>query len=176
MSVADSQSLSYRVKKQLNRGEDLLLCLLLTLMLCIACVQIFYRSVLSGGLLWADPLLRYLVLWCGLLGALKATGMGKHIALDFSNYFVPQSIQPWLNLITTLFCTIVTAALSLASWLFIQSEMEFGGAGLFSLPAWIWNLIFPITFGLMTIRYGLFFTLELYDRFRSSSPHESREV
>ncbi len=176
MSVSDSRSFSERAKKRLYQSEDLLLCLLLTLMLLIACTQIFYRSVLSGGLLWADPLLRYLVLWCGLLGALKATGQGKHIALDFSNYFIPRSVQPWLNLVTTLFCTLVTAALSLASWFFLQSEMEYGGTGLFSLPAWVWNLIFPITFGLMTVRYGLFFTLELFDKFRSKAHGESREL
>ena len=135
-------------------------------MLSLACVQIFMRTVLSSGLLWADPLLRYLVLWCGLLGALKATGQRKHIALDFSTYLLPESAQPWITLITDLFCTVTTAGLSLASWIFIKNEIEFGGTDLLSLPIWVWNIIFPITFGLMTVRYGMRFIIDLSGRFR----------
>jgi TRAP-type C4-dicarboxylate transport system permease small subunit len=155
--------------KQLARAEDLLLCFLLTSMLCLACVQIFLRSVLSGGLLWADPLLRYLVLWCGLLGALKATGLSKHIALDFSNYLIPKPFQPWVTLITDLFCTITSAGLGLAAYLFIRNEIEFGGSVLLSIPTWAWNIIFPITFGLMSIRYGISFAVRLFDRIRPRS-------
>ncbi len=136
-------------------------------MLSLACVQILLRSVFSSGLLWADPLLRYLVLWCGLLGALKATGQRNHIALDFSNYLVPKFAQPWMTLITDLFCTITTAGLSVAAWIFIKNEIEFGGTTLLSLPVWGWNIIFPITFGLMTARYGLRFVINFLDHFHS---------
>ncbi|MBW1636210.1 MAG: TRAP transporter small permease [Deltaproteobacteria bacterium] len=147
--------------RQLDRGEDILLCLLLTIMLILACTQIFMRTILSSGLQWADPLLRYLVLWCGLLGALKATGQGKHIALDFSNYLLPKSARFPVALVTDLFCIITTAGLTLASWIFIRNEIEFGGATLLSVPAWAWNIIFPITFGLMCIRYTVHFFLRL---------------
>ena len=138
-------------------------------MLSLACVQIFLRSVFSSGLLWADPLLRYLVLWCGLLGALKATGQRNHIALDLSNYLVPKSAQPWITLVTDLFCTITTAGLSVAAWIFIKNEIEFGGTTLLSLPVWGWNIIFPITFGLMTVRYGIRFVINFLGHFRSLS-------
>lgn len=157
--------------RQLAQAEDILLCLLLTSMLFLACLQIFLRSVLSGGLLWADPVLRYLVLWCGLLGALKATALSKHIAIDFSDYLIPATFRPWVALITELFCTVTAAGLMLAAWLFIQNEMEFGGSGLLSLPTWVWNIIFPITFGLMSIRYGISFIFKLLDHFRSHPPN-----
>ncbi len=143
-------------------------------MLSLACVQILLRSVFSSGLLWADPLMRYLVLWCGLLGALKATGQRKHIALDFSNYLLPKSAQPWITLATDLFCTITTAGLSAASWIFIKNEIEFGGASLLSLPLWIWNIVFPITFGLMTIRYGVRFVIRFLGHFRSHRQNRAR--
>lgn len=142
-------------------------------MLCLACLQIFLRSVLSGGLVWADALLRYLVLWCGLLGALKATGLGKHIALDFSNYLIPKSYHPWVTLAADLFCTITSAGLGLAAYLFIRNEIEFGGSLLLSLPTWVWNIIFPITFGLMSLRYAISFTAGLLDRIRPRS-HQNR--
>jgi len=161
---------SHPVLKQLAQGEDILLCLLFTAMLCLACTQIFMRSVLSSGLPWADPLLRYLVLWCGLLGALKATGQGKHIALDFSNYLVPPSFQPWISLVTDLFCTITTAVLCIAAWIFIQNEIEFGTSSLLAIPLWGWSTIFPITFGLMSIRYGINLAYGIFDCLRSPPP------
>ncbi len=135
-----------------GRGEDLLLCLLLSLMLLLACLQIVMRWT-SGGLIWADPLLRYLVLWCGLLGGLKATGAGKHIALDFTGFLVPPFLRPWVALATDLFCTAAAGGLAFASWLFLQSEMEFGGTALFGLPSWVPNSIFLLTFALMTFKY-----------------------
>lgn len=135
-----------------GKGEDLLLCLLLSFMLLLACLQIVMRWT-SGGLIWADPLLRYLVLWCGLLGGLKATAAGKHIALDFTGFLVPLFLRPWVAFITDLFCTAAAGGLALASWLFLQSEMEFGGTALFGLPSWVPNSVFLLTFSLMTIRY-----------------------
>jgi len=165
---------SHPILKQLDRGEDILLCILLTSMLSLSCVQIFMRSVLSSGFSWADPLLRYLVLWCGLLGALKATGQEKHIALDFSNYLVPKSFQPWISVTTALFCTITASGLTLAAWIFIQNEIEYGGAKLLSLPTWSWNIIFPITFGLMSVRYGVIFFFRLYSCFRSQPQTDIR--
>ncbi len=135
-----------------GKGEDLLLCLLLSLMLLLACLQIVMRWT-SGGLIWADPLLRYLVLWCGLLGGLKATGAGKHIALDFTGFLVPLFLRPWVAFTTDLFCTAAAGGLTFASWLFLRSEMEFGGTTLFGLPSWVLNSVFLLTFALMTIRY-----------------------
>jgi TRAP-type C4-dicarboxylate transport system permease small subunit len=40
--------------------EEAFLCLLLVAMILLACVQIFLRTFYSSGILWADPLLRYM--------------------------------------------------------------------------------------------------------------------
>lgn len=130
-----------------------MLCLLLLAMISLACLQIILRTVFSGGLLWADPLLRYLVLWSGLLGAVLATSRGNHIALDLAGYLIPDRFQPAVQLAAHLFSVIVAALLTWASVLFIRSEIEFGSAALFNLPSWFWNLIFPLAFGLITLRY-----------------------
>jgi TRAP-type C4-dicarboxylate transport system permease small subunit len=49
--------------------EEAFLCLLLVAMILLACVQIFLRTFYSSGILWADPLLRYMghlgwPVWC----------------------------------------------------------------------------------------------------------------
>lgn len=144
-----------------NRFEDILLSLILTSMILLACTQIFLRTVMSSGLLWADPLLRYLVLWSGLFGAVAATGQGKHIALDVLSRKMPKSIAPWINLATLLFCCLASAGLTWAGVVFIQGELEFASAGPLSLPLWFWNSIFPAAFSLITIKYFLLIFLQL---------------
>jgi TRAP-type C4-dicarboxylate transport system permease small subunit len=140
---------------RLARVEESILGLFLVLMILLACVQILLRTVFSSGLTWADPLLRYLVLWSGLLGAVMATSQGKHLSLDIISFLVPKPLHAWLHVITNLFSATVAAFLTWAAYLFIHSEMEFGNTQLLSVPSWAWNLIFPIAFALITLRFLL---------------------
>jgi TRAP-type C4-dicarboxylate transport system permease small subunit len=159
----------------LDKGENLVLCLLLTTMILLACVQIILRTFFASGLLWADPLLRYLVLWCGLLGAVTATSQGKHIALDITGSLLPEKIEPWITLITYLFCTLAAGGLTWAAWRFWQSEIEFGGSGPLSLPLWFWNGIFPLAFGCIALKYLLLLILQGKILFRPASQADSRQ-
>ncbi|MEW6518407.1 MAG: TRAP transporter small permease [Thermodesulfobacteriota bacterium] len=133
--------------------EEVFLCLLLVSMILLACLQIVLRGLFSGGLLWADPLLRYLVLWSGMFGAAVATRAGRHIALDLVSYLVPAGMKSWLNLLIHLFSSLVVAALTWAAVIFVRNEAEFGGTSLLSIPSWAWNLVFPLAFALMTFRF-----------------------
>ena len=144
----------------LDKGESFILCLLLTTMIFLACVQIILRTFFASGLLWADPLLRYLVLWCGLIGAVAATGQGKHIALDITGNSLPKKLEPWITLISHLFCTLAAGGLTWAGWRFLLSEIEFGGMGPLSLPLWFWNGVFPGAFGLIALKYLLLLLLQ----------------
>lgn len=152
---------NHKLLRLLGRGENVLLCLLLTLMILLACVQIVLRLFFASGLLWADPLVRYLVLWCGLLGAVAATGQGKHIALDITGNRLPKSFEPWITFITHLFCTLASGGLTWAGWRFLRSEIEFGGTGPLSLPLWFWNGIFFLAFGLIFLKYLLLVAMQL---------------
>ena len=136
-----------------DKSEEITLCLLLATMIFIACLQIVLRTFFASGLLWADGLLRYLVLWCGLIGAVSATGQGKHIALDIFGQRIPAPFKPWLTLLTHLFCVVTGAGLTWAACRFLTGEIEFGGSGPLSLPLWFWNAIFPLAFGLITLKY-----------------------
>ena len=159
--------------RRLDQGERVLLCLMLTAMIILVCVQIVLRTFFASGLLWADPLLRYLVLWCGLIGAVSATSQGKHIALDITGNALPEKIEPWLTLITHLFCTLAAGGLTWAAWRFLRGEIEFGGSGPLSLPLWFWNGIFPLAFGLITLKYILLLLLQIKALFRPG-PEASR--
>ena len=137
------------------RIEETVLCLLLMAMILLSCLQIILRSFFSTGLLWADPFIQQLVIWSGLLGAAMATARGKHIALDIINYLLPEKLQPLIQLLCHLFSALTTTLLVYAAYLFLHSELAYGNPGLFGLPSWCWNLIFPLAFGIMAVRYFL---------------------
>ena len=137
----------------IEKAEQFLLVIFLGTMIILAVYQILLRWFTSGGLVWIDPLLRLLVLWSGLLGAVYATSQNKHIAVNITDYVLPKSSKRWLYLLTSCFSTLVAAMLCRASLLFIASEIRFGGAGLFNIPTWIWSLIFPLAFALICLHF-----------------------
>lgn len=150
-----------QLRDMVNRGlavfsaiEDGLLCLLLLAMILLACWQIMLRYLFAGGLVWADPLLRYLVLWAGMFGAVVATRRGKHIAIDIISYLVPPRYQAFLKMLINLFAAVVAGVLTHAAVIFVQNERQFDfGAALLAIPFWGWNMVFPLAFGLITLRF-----------------------
>ena len=162
---SDGWSLKFKtVLSRIEKVEQGLVTLILTLIILLATYQIGLRWFTSGGLPWIDPLLRYCVLWGGLLGAVLATARSQHISLDVVSYLIPERIKPWLKFITLCFSTVVAGFLFRAAMLFMQSEIEFGGTSLFGLPSWILYLIFPISFAMISVHFILSALLTVMDK------------
>jgi len=149
-----------------DKVESILLSLLLTAMIVFSCLQIVLRTFFDTGLLWIDPLLRYLVLWCGFLGAVSAAGQSKHIAIDVIGDKLPEKLEPLLFLVTTLFSICAAAGLTWAGYRFLQSEIEFSSTGPLGIPTWAWNTIFPIAFALICLKYIVLLVDRLFFRQR----------
>jgi TRAP-type C4-dicarboxylate transport system permease small subunit len=143
-----------RISAGLSWLEEGLVCLFLAAMLLLFCTQIFLRVFFTSGIVWADPLLRYLVLWTGMMGAVVATRRGKHIAIDVVSHLLPKRVMLWLYVVLDIFSVAVSAVLTYASALFVRNEATFGGVqSLLGLDSWQLNLIFPVAFGLITLRF-----------------------
>lgn len=141
------------INRWLGWLEEGLLCLLLAAMVLLACLQIVLR-LFHGGLVWADPLLRYLVLWSGFLGGAVATKQGKHIRIDLASHLLPQWLQAWLQVLLDLAAALVCLVLFWVAIIFVRNEAAFGeAAALLALPSWVLYLIFPLSFGLMSGRF-----------------------
>jgi len=141
------------ILRSISRIEETFLCLLLTSMILLACVQIFLRFFFSGGISWADPLLRYMVLWAGLFGAAVATKKGKHISIDIISHLLPDRYIPWLQALLNLFSAGVCSLLTYAAINFVRDEALYGGRGILEIPSWGLNLVFPIAFGIISLRF-----------------------
>lgn len=143
-----------RLDKIISRVEQFVLSLFLTVLILVAFSQIVLRNFWDTGLTWGDPLVRYLVLWIGFIGAALAARENKHISIDLFSRWVSGVGNTLIKLINHLFSAFICGLLAFAAFRFTQNEALIGGTAVFGIPAWIPLIIIPITFGLMTLRFG----------------------
>lgn len=136
-----------------QRLEDGLLVLILAGMVILTVIQILMRNLADSSLLWADPLIRIGVLWIGLLGAMIATRKGEHIAIDILNYYGSERQVKWGRALGALVSAGVAMLMAWVSLAFVQLEFEDGITAFGALPAWPFELIMPLAFLVIGIRY-----------------------
>ena len=141
----------------IQRLENALLAVLVLILVLLAGAQIVLRDFFDTGLAWADPLMRSLVLWTGMLGALAAVRDDKHIALDVLQRYLAPKAQRAARLVTLGFAAIVCAAMAYYSYTMLAIDLaESAQAGAVTkVPAWLPELILPVAFGLMALRFAL---------------------
>jgi len=143
-----------QLSRMLEGLEEAVLLLLVAVMILLACAQIVLRDVWGGGLSWADPLLRVMVLWAGLLGAVMATKMDKHISIDIASHLLPKAIFRWLRVLRYFFATGVCLVLTWVAVDFVLQEAgQGGGQEMAGLASWQLNLVFPIAFAGIALRF-----------------------
>ena len=144
-----------RADEVIDRIEQTLITILLSLMITIAFLQIVLRNIFATGIAWADPLVRNLVLWVGFVGAAIATREGRHITIDVLPHWVPQQVKAIIGVIIQLFAAFICGLLTFASVKFVRNEALMGSITFLGIPAWVPQLILPITFGIMALRFCL---------------------
>lgn len=133
--------------------EESLLALLLGVMIILATSQIFMRNLWGGGIDWSDPLLRVLVLWLGLFGAMAATRDGSHIKIDLLSKLLPAAAARFLEPVTNLVSAAICAIVCYHAGRFVMMEYQDGSSAFATVPAWLCEVIIPIGFGLMALRF-----------------------
>jgi len=144
-----------RLIKIVTWTENALLIGMLALMVGLAAAQIFFRNFFDMSIFGADQMLRLLVLWVAFLGAVSASREGKHIHVDAVARWLPGRVKPVAVAITDLFTLLVCLMLAWESLRFMQSARESGEMAFGSLPVWMAELILPLGFTLIALRYGL---------------------
>lgn len=145
----------------LHRAEDALLVLLLGATVLLAPLQILLRGVFGAGIGWADPLLRVLVLWLGLLGALVASRDGRLISIDVMSRILPPRPRALAGAATSLFTAAVSGTVAYHAARFVASELRFGSVAFSGIPAWVLESILPFAFGAIALRFLLRFATDV---------------
>lgn len=138
-----------------HRIEDGVLAMLLMLMISLAFTQIVLRNGFDGGILWADSLLRMLVLWIALIGAVVGSRERQHISMDLVTRFLTGRSRQLVSFLTGVFAALVCGVLAWYSLDFVRIEYESGTVAFSGVPAWLCESVMPVAFAVMAIRYLL---------------------
>jgi TRAP-type C4-dicarboxylate transport system permease small subunit len=146
-----------RALRWLRRLEDALLSALVLILVGLAGAQILLRDLFATGLSFADPLMRSLVLWTGMLGALAAVRDERHIALDVLPRFLSPRVQRGVRIATFAFAAALCALMAWYSFALVRIDFAGGGATAASaaVPPWVAEAILPVAFALMALRFAL---------------------
>lgn len=142
-----------RLLRFLNSVEDGLLAIMLLTMIIVAVSQILLRNVFETSISWGDPLLRMMVLWVGLLGAMVATRENNHISIDILSRYLSQRANVVSQLITDLFTSFVCAVLAYHGARFVLQDHDANVIAFADIPAWVFELIIPVGFAVISLRY-----------------------
>ncbi|MBT3342924.1 MAG: TRAP transporter small permease [Gemmatimonadetes bacterium] len=148
-----TQTSSTESGSRLRRVEDGVLLFLVGLLVVLSCAQILLRNLFELTYFWLEPLTRHLVLWSSFLGALVATREGQHIRIDAVLRLLPPI---WRRRATTageIIAATVCALLGLIALRFVADERTYGGEIFLGLPQWSVQIIFPIVFLFMALRF-----------------------
>ncbi|HCY83728.1 MAG TPA: TRAP transporter small permease, partial [Desulfobacteraceae bacterium] len=120
------------------------------------------RNFFDAGIIWADPLVRVLVLWIGLIGAMAASRTDNHISIDIISRFLPSKVKQFTSLTVYIFTAVICGLMAWHSFRFVQMERMDKMAAFAGVPAWICEAIIPVAFAIICIRYTLFFCHQLF--------------
>jgi TRAP-type C4-dicarboxylate transport system permease small subunit len=152
--------------KALDRVEGWLIILLLWSMVVLTFLQVVLRAfstqlalqwagALMGQLDWAEPLVRLAVLWVTFLGASLLTGENRHIKMDLLLSILPARVLPFRDLVLSAACIVICWLMVKASITYVEIEMSSGMELFFGIPVWVGQLILPLGFSLILIRFLL---------------------
>ena len=165
--------------------EDGLLMLILVSMIFLSFLQIVLRNVFGIGMVQIEPLVRQMLLWVALMGAVVATRDHNHITVDAVSRFLPPGrIKFGAGFICDTFATVICALLTYSTWFVFLWEFQnpqggniftfvipfpWTGEMMIRLPLWGSLLTLPVAFGIMTLRFVRFSILSLINCIRGES-------
>ncbi|MCX5860279.1 MAG: TRAP transporter small permease [Proteobacteria bacterium] len=142
-----------RIVSYLEQGFVILA---LATMVILSFVQVLMRDFFAIGFGWADELLRHLVLWTGFIAGSMVTKQGRHIAIDVMSRTLPMNLRKLSEMVLTAIAILFSGFLFKVAVHFVQVEKAFGQmCEPLHTPLWVMELVFPITFCLLTIRFTI---------------------
>lgn len=136
-------------------AEDLLLSLILLALIGLASWQILGRNLFGTTLVIGDELLRIMVLWLTLAGAVAASRADRHISIALLDRYLSGWQLHAMRFINHAFTASVCAFLCFYSWQFVKLSREFEDTLLGGTPAWWLQAPLFVGFGVMTYRHVL---------------------
>jgi len=129
-----------------------ILTLLLAALVFFGCLQIVLRNFFHRGIVWADPMMRHIVLWLGCLGGAYATTKMRHIGIDVLTRFLPKKARAVRDRVVYLATAGVAVMLGFAALKLVLEEKSFGEKEFLNIDTWMLQAILPVAFLLIAYR------------------------
>ncbi len=145
----------FKAENLLVYAEKAVVILLIFAMVALSFLQVLLRIALNSGIVWLDPLLRYMVLWAGLLGAVLAARYSQHFALEAVFHFIPKKLHRPLQVFAALFTVLASGLLFNASYKVVRVDLSYASAAFYigntaMSSGWL-ELIIPAAFALIAL-------------------------
>jgi len=140
-------------RKTLLKIEDFILIGMLLVAILLAVLQIFLRNFFDSGVVWGDVLLRIIVLWIGMFGAMYASRNNEHINIELGLKHLSEKAKPYVQAVVFIFTSVVCAIVAWYSFGFVVLEYQDGAMAFAKVPVWVTEAIIPIAFTSIAVRY-----------------------
>ena len=161
-----------RINTLLRKIEIGLLCLIITLMIGLAMLEIVLRYGFKTSLLWKTVMLENLTLWLCFLGAALATAEKRHISIDVLSRILPEKITRYSHYVIEVLSITVVSILVYYGFEFLIDEQEIQATLIGTIPLWWAKTIIPIGFVIIDIHLLLQFGIRLIGSDHSTGESE----
>ncbi|MFQ5610089.1 MAG: TRAP transporter small permease [Woeseiaceae bacterium] len=134
-------------------AENAALVILLSAMMLLAVGQIVLREIFETGFVWADELVKLMVLWLAMIGSIAAARENRHIRIDALSHVLPGGVVKVTRIVVDLFAAGVCGAIAWHAYRWTLLEIEFEESVLIDTPAWIAHLVVPVAFAVIAYRF-----------------------
>lgn len=146
-------TLLQRLERAGSFFETVLLVTLLSSLMLLAVGQIVLREIFSTGFVWADELIKLMVLWLAMVGSIAACRDNRHIRIDALSHLLPRLAVEITRAIVDVFAAVVCGVIAWHTWRYLQVEIEYQDTVLINIPAWIAHSVLPVAFVLISYRF-----------------------
>jgi TRAP-type C4-dicarboxylate transport system permease small subunit len=171
--LSEATGLADRLERWGTAAENAALVILLGALMLLAVGQIAMRMFFSIGFVWADELVKLLVLWITLVASIAASRSDRHLRIDIVSHFVAAKYARFPRVIVDVFAAVMCGILAWQSWRYLQLTIEFEDTVLIDVPAWIAYGLLPLAFVLMCYRFLLTFGSDLMRIVRPDSDEDA---
>ena len=133
--------------------ENIALVAMLGGMIVLGFGQIVLRELFETGFVWADELLKLMVLWLAMIGSVAASRDDRHIRIDVLSHLFSDGVIRATRVLVDFFAAAVCAVIAWHTWRYLQLEIEFQDQVLIDTPAWMAHVIVPFAFALISYRF-----------------------
>lgn len=139
----------------LSRAEEAFIALMLGSASLILFCNVVARYVFNTGVVWAEEVVRYQIIWLVFIGASVAARKQIHIGVEALLHVLPAPFERAVHIVVGIGCILFCVVLAYYGIDLVHQTRMFGQkTPAMQAPTWIIQLAIPVGAGLMALRFA----------------------